>query len=73
MDGTMAIRFKDRYVAFKVCTEPVKTVTAAKRIATKDTSALGAATRGKSKWMKGFWDKPSPSMRDAIRIANSTS
>jgi hypothetical protein len=73
LDGTMAIRFKDRYLTFKVCTEPVKTVTAAKRKPGKDTSAPGAATRRKSKWMEGFWDKPSPSMKDAIRIANSTS
>ena len=73
LDGTMAMRFKDRYLAFKVCAEPVKSAAAAKRKPAKDTSALDAATRGKSKWMKGFWDNPSPSMRDAIRIANSTS
>ena len=69
----MAIRFKDRYLTFKVCTDPVKTVTAAKRKPGKDTSAPGAAKRRKSKWMEGFWDKPSPSLKDAIRIANSTS
>lgn len=73
LDGTLAMRFKDRYLAFKVCTEPVKTVTAAKRKPAQDTSAGSAATRRKSKWMDGFWNKPAPSMKDAIRIANSTS
>jgi hypothetical protein len=73
LDGTMAMRFKDRYLAFKVCTEPVKSAATAKRKPARDTSAQGAATRRKSKWMDGFWEKQSPSMKDAIRIANSTS
>ena len=73
LDGTMAMRFKDRYLAFDACTEAVKPAAAAKTSAARDTPAKGAAKRRKSTWMKGFWDKPSPSMKDAIRIANSTS
>jgi len=29
--------------------------------------------RGKSRWMDGLFDRPSPSLRNAIRIANATS
>jgi hypothetical protein len=67
------MRFKDRYLTFKPCTEPFKTTATAKLQAAKNTSAQSAAPRRKSTWMKGFFDKPSPSMKDAIRIANATS
>ena len=73
LDGTLAMRFKDRYLAFKLCTEAVKTAAVAKPKPAKDTPSKRAAPRQKSTWMDGFWDKPSPSLRKAIRIANATS
>lgn len=73
LDGTLAMRFKDRWLKFDLCAEPVKTAAAAKPKAAKDTSAKGAATRRKSAWMNGFFDKPSLPLNDAIRIANATS
>jgi hypothetical protein len=73
LDGTLAMRFNDRYLSFKQCTEPINTAATAKPKASKDTPAKGAATRPKSKWMDGFWDKRSPPLRDAIRIWNATS
>ena len=73
LDGSIAMCFKDRYLTFKLCTEPVKTAAAAKSIPPKDDPTQRAALRQKSPWMKGFFDKPSPSMNDAIRIANATS
>ena len=73
LDGTLAIRFNDRYLSFKLCTEPVKTAGAAKPKPAKDTPAKRAARRDKSSWMDGFFDKPSPSLRKAIQIANATS
>jgi transposase len=73
LDGTIAIRFKDRYLGFKLCTEPVKTAAAAKPKAAKDSSGKRAPAPRKSAWMDGFWDKPAPSLREAIRIANATS
>jgi len=69
LDGTLAMRFNDRYLAFKVCQEPVKTAAAAQPKPAKRT----AATRRKSTWMEGFFDKPSTSLRNAIHIANATS
>jgi hypothetical protein len=73
LDGSIAMCFKDRYLTFKLCTEPIKTAAAAKPMPAKDHPAQRAAPRQKSTWMKGFFDKPSPSMEDAIRIANATS
>ena len=73
LDGTMAIRFQDRCLGFQLCAEPVKTTRAAKPKPVKNTSAKAAATPRKRNWMDGFWDRPSPSMKEAIRIANATS
>ena len=69
LDGTLAMRFKGRYLDFEACKEPAKTAAAAKPKAPKH----AATTRRKSTWMEGFFDKPSPSLRKAIEIANATS
>jgi transposase len=73
LDGTLAMRFKDCYLDLELCTEPVKTAAAGKPKPAKNSSAKSAAARRKSGWMKGFFDKPSPTIKDAIRIANATS
>jgi hypothetical protein len=71
LDGTIAMRFKDRYLTISVC------ATTAKPALTKAQTKLAPAAKRtparKSQWMKGFWEKPTPSMKDAIRIANATS
>ena len=73
LDGTMAIRFQHRYLKFQLCAEPPKTTRRAKVQAAKDTSAKTAARPRKSAWMDGFWDRPAPSLKQAIRVANATS
>jgi transposase len=73
LDGTLAMRFKDCYLDVELCTEPVKTAQAGKPKPAEINSAKRAAARRKSTWMKGFFDKPSPTIKDAIRIANATS
>jgi hypothetical protein len=73
LNGTLAMRFQGRYLDFTLCTEPIKTAAARKPKAAKDTPASSTVKRRKSTWMDGFWDQPSPSMKDAIRIANATS
>lgn len=73
LDGTLAMRFNDRYLSFTRCTEPVKASAAARSKTSKDMRDKGAETRATSKWMNGFFDKPSLPLRDAIRIANATS
>jgi transposase len=73
LDDTIAIRFGECYLAFRPCTDPVKTVVKAKPESANHAPVKQTAARRKSTWMDGFWDKPSPSMKKAIRIANATS
>jgi hypothetical protein len=73
MDGTVAMRFQDRYLAVTLCPAAEKVAVAAKPKAAQDASAKRAPARRKSTWMKGFWEKPAPSLKDAIRMANATS
>jgi hypothetical protein len=73
LDGTLAMRFQDRYLSFRLCPEPAKSAAAVQPERSAHTPAPRATTRGKSRWMDGFFDRPSPSLRNAIRIANATS
>jgi len=71
LDGATAIRFRDRYLKFQLCAEAVKTTQPTRAKRAKDTSAKG--TPRKRAWMDGFWDRPAPSIKQAIRTANATS
>ena len=72
-DGTVAIRYGDQYLRHQLCerAQPVDqqreltTVSGEKKAMKK--------TGGKSQWMKGFLQKPGPSLRKAIAISNATS
>ena len=68
-DGTVAIRFRDRYLRHQLC-EPAKRVhkpTAGGR------SRKGPNAGGKSKWMSNFFSKPGPSIDQAIKVSNASS
>jgi transposase len=67
-NGDIAARFEDRYVQLKECQPAVKTPATAVR---KTTTKSGAPA--KSKWMSGFFQRPSPSLQKAIKISNATS
>jgi transposase len=72
-NGEVAARFEDRYVELKECQPAPKTSTTAVR---KAAAKPGASTTGKpakSKWMKGFFQRPSPPLGKAIKISNATS
>ena len=69
-DGSLAIRFRDRYLRYELC-EPAPPVTAAVPRPAK--SREGSNAGGKSDWMKGFPDKRGPSLNKAIAISNATS
>lgn len=71
LDGTIEMRFKDRYLTVSVCATTAKPAMA--KAQTKPNSPTRRTPARKSQWMKGFWKKPAPSMKDAIRIANATS
>lgn len=70
-DGTVAIRFRDKYLRCKVC-EPAQKTKAARSIA-KPRSRPGANRGGKSKWMKNFRVTGGPPLSKAIEISNATS
>lgn len=72
LDGSVAMRFMDRYLSVRQCPAAVKPA-AHKDTPARATKGKRATPRQKSEWMEGFWKRPSPSMKEAIRIANATS
>jgi len=72
LDGSLAMRFGAHYLRVRVCEQPLPVSPAPKRSApVKPRKRLQAG--GKSRWMDGFWDRPSPTLKQAIAIANATS
>ncbi len=71
-DGSLAIRFRDRYLRHQLC-EPSQPVAPAPRPAAKAGARKGPNAGGKSGWMKGFLKTPGPSLGKAIAISNATS
>jgi transposase len=71
-NGEIAARFEDCYVPIVECRPAPKT---AAQTAVPEMSKKSAASPKpvKSKWMKDFWNRPSPSLKKAIRISNATS
>jgi transposase len=68
LDGSIAMRFRDEYLAVQLCTEPVATAVPTRRVA----KARRASVQ-KSRWMQDFFDKPALPIGKAIAIANATS
>jgi len=73
LDGTVAVRFRDRYLGVTRCAVAAKAAAPAKPKAAARNSGKGSPQRPKSGWMNGFWKKPAPSLEKAIEIANATS
>jgi len=72
LDGSIAMRFADRYLRTQVC-EQSRPAAATAQPALPAKPRQGANAGGKSRWMEGFWDRPSPTLKQAIAIANATS
>jgi hypothetical protein len=68
-DGSIAIRFRDRYLRFEACERPVLRPVAPKAPRFRK----GPNAGGKSTWMKDFRKNPGPSLGQAIVISNATS
>jgi Homeodomain-like domain-containing protein len=69
-DESIAIRFGERYLRYRICepaTAPPTTPAQAPR------PSRGSHAAGKSQWMKDFFEKPAPSLGQAIAISNATS
>jgi hypothetical protein len=61
------MRFDNQYLAVAVCEAPQRIAQPKPAVKTRTTS------RAKSRWMEGFFEKPSLPLRRAIAIANATS
>jgi transposase len=72
-NGEVAARFEDRYVELKECQPAPKTSITAVRKAAAKSGAPTTSKPAKSKWMSGFFQRPSPSLQKAIKISNATS
>lgn len=73
-NGEIAVRFEDRYVRTEECHPAEK----ASRIDPSVEPSAAAPRpdkkpRGRSKWMEGFFQRPAPSLKQAIKISNATS
>jgi transposase len=72
-NGEVAARFEDRYVHLKECQPAAKSATPAVRKIAAKSGTPTASKPAKSKWMNGFFQRPSPSLKKAIKISNATS
>jgi hypothetical protein len=68
LDGSIHMRFQGRYLRIRRCAEPLETVSSP---AVENPRRLAPTPRRKSNWMKGFLQKPGPSLEEAIRISNA--
>jgi hypothetical protein len=67
LDGSIAMRFDNHYLAVAACERRQRVTPSKPAMKTRNIS------RAKSRWMQGFFDKPSLPLRRAIAIANATS
>ena len=71
LDGSVAMRFEDCDLQIQECAPPRPTSPTAQLAVAKPHK--GPKGGGKSRWMEGFWTRPSPTLQRAIAIANATS
>lgn len=68
-NGEVAARFEDKYLKITECAPAMKAV----QPIPQKKHVAGATPREKSKWMEGFFQRPSPTLNKALKIANATS
>lgn len=71
-NGEVAARFEDKYLKITECL-PAKKAAAGDAAIPRKTHAPRVTPREKSKWMEGFFERPSPTLDQALKIANATS
>ena len=70
-NGSLAIRFRGKYLRYEICERAERAVPAQPPSATAPRKQSNGGD--KSTWMKDFMKKPGPSLGKAIRISNATS
>lgn len=69
-DGSLAVRFQERYVRVRRCAQPVGELQPPIPAAVKPPKSSGRPKR-KSDWMNNFSLQPDPSLRPAPRMPNA--
>lgn len=72
LDGTLAVRFQERYLGVRRCPQPMREVQLPSAATAKPPEQPRKPKR-KSDWMKNFSLRSSPSVRQAARISNARS
>jgi transposase len=70
LDGTLAVRFQDRYLRVHGCQQPGYQPPSAETRQVKPPRPSGQA-KLKSDWMKNFSVRSGPSLRQAIKVSNA--
>ena len=69
LDGTIHMCFQGQYLRIRRCAEPMKVVVPSPA----GDLCPGPKPRKKSEWMKKFFQRPGPTVGEAIRISNARS
>ena len=69
-EGAIAARFEGQYLPITLCKPAPK---ANRKPASQAARQKAPNAGGKSKWMAGFWQRPAPTLKQAIGISNATS
>ena len=72
-NGEVVVRFEAKYLTVSECAAPAAKTAQPKASLTRARSGPAQTTCGKSQWMKRFWDRKAPSLKQAITISNATS
>ena len=70
LDGSLAVRFQDRYLRVRRCAQPMRELQLAQAVAAKPPKPA-AKPKHKSDWMDNFSLRSGPSLRQAARISNA--
>jgi hypothetical protein len=71
-NGQIVARWNDKYLDISLCT-PAAQVTPAAAAPKISMPRPGPNAGGKSKWMKGFWERPARPIWSALKQSNATS
>ena len=74
-DGGVMVSFEGTYLAVSLCSPAENGTASATKPKRTPRSGAGKAhnTGGKSRWMEGFWESRTPTLRQAIGISNASS
>lgn len=72
-NGEVKVRFEDCYLDVSECEMPAAKSKLPKPSSPRPGSGKASNAGGKSQWMKGFWERKAPHLKQALAISNATS